>query len=325
MPVQFRPLQGSFGAEVIGVAPNLELDEPTFRQVEAAWYKFSILLFRGLTMTPEQQIAFTRRLGPLHYMLPPNITLPEHPEVFVVSNATKDGKPLGLKRAGEGFHSDGEDKQIPNAGSFLYAITVPPERGDTLFVDMYGAYDALPDNIKRKLEGRRARFSRIDMHHIHYPLLPALTDRAETQSAGCPPSDFPQAPEERPHGALSRTLGLRHRGHGAGDEGRALIKWLQEFAQQPRFIFAQRWKVGDAVLWDNRCTQHCATGFDDEKYIRTMYRTTLEGEAPIMAGPAARRRLIATKLSVHRACKPIILHPHAILPVPPEAPLTCLC
>jgi len=288
MPVQFRPLQGSFGAEVIGVAPNLELDEPTFRQVEAAWYKFSILLFRGLTMTPEQQIAFTRRLGPLHYMLPPNITLPEHPEVFVVSNATKDGKPLGLKRAGEGFHSDGEDKQIPNAGSFLYAITVPPERGDTLFVDMYGAYDALPDNIKRKLEGRRARFSRIDMHHIHYPLLPALTEQQKL--------DRPDVhhPIFRSHPRTGRTA--LYAGRWACDieglpfdEGRALIKWLQEFAQQPRFIYTQRWKVGDALLWDNRCTQHRATGFDDEKYTRTMYRTTLEGEAPILARASDKR------------------------------------
>src|SRR5262245_51967960 len=105
MPVEFRPLQGSFGAEVIGVGPTREMDDEIFRQVEAAWYKRSILLFRGLTMSPEQQIDFTKRLGPLHYMLPPNITLPDHPEVFVVSNATKDGEPIGLKRAGEGFHS----------------------------------------------------------------------------------------------------------------------------------------------------------------------------------------------------------------------------
>jgi taurine dioxygenase/putative 2-oxoglutarate oxygenase len=219
-------------------------------------------------------------------MLPPNITLADHPEVFVVSNATKDGKPFGLKRAGEGFHSDGEDKQIPNAGSFLYAITVPPERGDTLFVDMYGAYDALPDDIKRKLEGRRARFSRIDMHHIHYPLLPALTEQQKL--------DRPDIyhPILRAHPKTGRTA--LYAGRWACDieglpaeEGRALITWLQEFAQQPRFIYTQRWNVGDAILWDNRCTQHRATGFDDEKYIRTMYRTTLEGEAPLLARAAA--------------------------------------
>lgn len=282
MPVEFRPLHASFGAEVIGVAPTLEMDDAIFGQVEAAWYQHSILLFHGLTMSPEQHIAFTKRLGPLHYMQPPNITLPDHPEVLVLSNATKDGKPIGLKRAGEGFHSDGEDKEIPNAGSFLYAITVPPERGDTLFVDMYSVYDALPDDIKRKLEGRRARFSRIDLHHIHYPLLPALSEHQKR--------DRPDVyhPISRKHPRSGRTA--LYLGRWAcdieglpADEGHALIKWLQEFAQQPRFVFRQRWKVGDALLWDNRCTQHCATGFDDEKHVRIMYRTTLEGEAPIMA------------------------------------------
>lgn len=282
MPVEFRPLMGSFGAEVIGIPPTLEMDDATFDAVEAAWYRHSILLFRGLKMTPEQQIAFTRRLGPLHYMLPPNIVLDGHPEVFVVSNETKDGKPFGLKRAGEGFHSDGEDKQIPNAGSLLYALKVPPERGDTLFVDMYGACDALPEDIRRRLEGRRARFSRIDMHHVHYPLLPALTEQQKR--------DRPDVyhPILRKHPKSGRTA--LYLGRWACDiegmpaeEGRALVKWLQEFVQQPRFIYRQVWKVGDAILWDNRCTQHCATGFDDEKYIRTMYRTTLEGETPLMA------------------------------------------
>jgi alpha-ketoglutarate-dependent taurine dioxygenase len=287
MAVEFRPLQGTFGAEVIGVPSTLEMDDETFRQVEAAWYRHSILLFRGLKMTPEQHIAFTKRLGPLHLMEPPNITLAEHPEVFVVSNKTKDGKPFGLKRAGEGFHSDGEDKKIPNAGSFLYAIEVPPERGDTLFVDMYAVHDALPEEVRRKLAGKRGRFSRIALHHVHYPLMAPLT---EAQKAARPDVFHPIL---RKHPRSGRTA--VYLGRWATDvegmppeEGGALIKWLQEFAQQPRFIFRQRWKVGDAVLWDNRCTQHCATGFDDEKYIRTMYRTTLEGEEPIMSDAGRR-------------------------------------
>ena len=288
MPVEFRPLQGTFGAEVIGVAPTLEMDDATFRQVEAAWYRHSILLFRGLKMTPEQHIAFTKRLGPLHLMEPPNITLADHPEVFVVSNATKDGKPLGLKRAGEGFHSDGEDKKIPNAGSFLYAIQVPPERGDTLFVDMYAAHDALPEEIRRKLVGRRGRFSRIALHHVHYPLMAPLTEEQKRAR----PDVFHPILRKHPHSGRTALYLGRWATDIEGipaEEGRALIKWLQEFAQQPQFIFRQRWKVGDAVLWDNRCTQHCATGFDDEKYVRTMYRTTLEGEEPIMAGADDRK------------------------------------
>ncbi|MFO1028188.1 MAG: TauD/TfdA family dioxygenase [Acetobacteraceae bacterium] len=283
--MEFRPLHGTFGAEVVGVPPDLQVNDAEFRRIEEAWFKYSILLFRGLTMTPDQHVAFTRRFGPLHIMKEHlNATLPGWPEVFVVSNAIKDGKPIGLKRAGEGFHTDGEDKQIPNAGSFLYAIEVPPERGDTLFVDMYSVYAALPADVKRQLAGKRARFSRIDLHNVHYPLLPPLTEQQKLER----PDVY--HPLLRRHPRSGRTS--LYLGRWACDiegmpqaEGRALIQYLVAFAQQPRFIFRQAWKVGDAVLWDNRCTQHCATGFDDERHVRIMYRTTLEGDVPLMATP----------------------------------------
>jgi taurine dioxygenase len=285
MAVEFRLLHNEFGAEVLGVSPDLAVSEADFQAIEAAWFRHSILLFRGLAMTPRQHVAFTSRFGPLHIMEPLSMNLPGHPEVFVVSNKTVDGKPIGLKRAGEGFHTDGEDKRLPNAGSFLYAIEVPPERGDTLFVDMYGAYAALPEAIRQKIIGRRARFSRIDMHHVHYPLLPALT---EVQKLARPDVYHPLL---RRHPGSGRTS--LYIGRWACDiedmpaeEGRELIAWLQDFARQERFIYRQVWRVGDAVLWDNRCTQHCATGFDDDNYIRTMYRTTLEGDVPMMATAA---------------------------------------
>lgn len=283
--MEIRPLHGTFGAEIVGIPPDLQVSDAEFRWIEAAWFDHSILLFRGLTMTPEQHVAFTQLFGPLHIMKEHlGATLPGRPEVFVVSNAIKDGRPIGLKRAGEGFHTDGEDKRIPNAGSFLYAIEVPPERGDTLFVDMYSVYQALPADIKRRLIGRRARFSRIDMHHIHYPLLPALT---EEQKLDRPDVWHPLLRRHPRSGRTSLYIGrwaCDIEGMPA-DEGRALIQYLTEFAQQPRFIFRQVWQVGDAVLWDNRCTQHRATGFDDERYVRIMYRTTLEGDVPQMASP----------------------------------------
>jgi alpha-ketoglutarate-dependent taurine dioxygenase len=283
--MEFRPLQGNFGAEVIGVPSDLRVSDGDLKAIETAWFDYSILLFRNLSMSPADHIAFTERLGPLHIMKEHMAaTLPGHPEVFVVSNATKDGKPIGLKRAGEGFHTDGEDKRIPNAASFLYAIEVPPERGDTLFVDMYAVYEALPDDVKQRLAGRRARFSRIDMHQVHYPLLPALTEQQKL--------DRPDVyhPVLRRHPRSGRTS--LYIGRWACDiegmdptEGRDLIEYLQDFAHQPRFVYRHQWRVGDAVLWDNRCTQHCATGFDDERHVRIMYRTTLEGDVPVMAQP----------------------------------------
>jgi len=284
MPLEFRPLHGEFGAEVIGVTPDLVVDGWTFGAIEAAWYRHSILLFRDLDMTPEQHIAFTRRLGALHIMVPLDYNLAGRPEIFVVSNAEQDGKPLGLRGAGMGFHSDGEDKVVPNAGSFLYARQVPPEGGDTLFADMYAVHAALPPDIRRKIAGRRARFSRNALHHLNYPNQP-LTEAHRQR-----PDVF--HPLERRHprsGRVSLYIGRwAYDIEGLPEQvGHELVAWLQDFAQQPRFVYRHRWKIGDAVLWDNRCTQHCATGFDESLYVRLMHRTTLEGDTPVMAGAAA--------------------------------------
>lgn len=282
MPVEFRTLHGEFGAEVIGGNPALDIDDATFGAIEAAWHRHSILLFRDLSMTPEQQIAFTRRFGPLHVMVPADYNLAGRPEIFVVTNAEQDGKPLGLRGAGMGFHSDGEDKPVPNAGSFLYARQVPPEGGDTLFADMYSVHAALPADIRRKIAGRRARFSRNALHHLNYPHQPLMPEHRLRPDV--------YHPMERRHPKSGRVS--LYIGRWAYDieglpeeEGRELVAWLQEFAQQPRFVYRHHWREGDAVLWDNRCTQHCATGFDEARHVRLMHRTTLEGDAPIMAEP----------------------------------------
>ena len=138
MALQLRPLHPTFGAEVLGVDLR-HVDDATFAEIESAWHRYSILLFRNVTWTPDEHVAFTKRLGPLHIMEPPEFNLPGHPEVLVVTNAEKDNKPVGIKRAGWGWHSDGEDKAIPNAGSFLYAHEVPPE----------GAIRCLPTPTRR--------------------------------------------------------------------------------------------------------------------------------------------------------------------------------
>ena len=285
MGVAFRPLDGApgsgFAAEVIGVDPRLRVDEATFRDIEAGWYRHPILVFRGLDMSPEDHVGFTRRFGPLHIMRPLEHNLDGHPEIFVVGNAVKeDGTPLGLRGAGMGFHTDGEDKAVPNAGSFLYARRVPPEGGDTLCADMYAAYEALPAEIRDKIAGRRACFSRKALHHINYPHLPMpaeLRDRPDVW--------HPLARRHPKSGRIALYIG-----RWACDieglpqvEGRELVAYLQEFAKQPRFVYRHRWREGDAVLWDNRCAQHCATPFDDARYVRLMHRTTLEGEPPLMA------------------------------------------
>jgi alpha-ketoglutarate-dependent taurine dioxygenase len=280
MGIQINPLHESFVAEVVGAPPTLEMDDAAFRHIEHAFYTHSILVFRDLKMTPEQHIAFTRRFGPTHIMEPLQYNLPGYPEVMVVSNVEDGSRPKGLKRAGWGWHSDGEDKAVPNAASFLYAIELPPEGGDTMFADMYAAFAALPDDVRTAIMGKRARASRIELHNVHYPDLPALTDEQKRQRQDV------RHPMARTHPKTGWTSVYVGRWCVDVDgmpekEGRELVAYLQNFVVQPRFVFTQRWQPGDAVLWDNRCTQHCALPFDDSKYRRHMLRTTLEGEAEI--------------------------------------------
>jgi len=282
MALQFRPLHETFGAEVVGVDLARDVDDATFAEIEAAWHRYSILLFRGTSWTPAQHVAFTRRLGPLHIMEPPEFNLPDFPEVLVVSNVEKDNKPIGMKRAGWGWHSDGEDKVLPNAGSFIHAIRLPPSDGDTLYADTYAAFAALPKEVRRNIMGRRACFSRARFHEVYYPHLGPLT---EEQKKARPAVWHPIA-RRHPHtGWTSLYIGRwAYKVEGMDDrDAQELIDDLKDFAIRPEFVYRHVWRVGDALLWDNRCVQHCATPFDDAKHERLMYRTTLEGETPLIA------------------------------------------
>ncbi len=171
MAIEVRPLSDALGAEITGVDPAGDIDDEAMAAVRRAWLDHNVLLFRGVTWTPAEHVAFTRRFGPLHIMpqlgTPEPMNLPGLPEVYVISNVVKDGKPLGLRRAGWGWHTDGEDKEVPNMGSMLHALIVPPEGGDTAFANMYKAYDTLPEALRSRIEGRRGRFSRVEMHLIN--------------------------------------------------------------------------------------------------------------------------------------------------------------
>src|SRR2546428_8211680 len=137
MKLAIRPIQGEFCAEVIGADLARPMDDATaaaqFSEIERAWTRHSILVFRDVRMTPEQHIAFTRRFGPLHIMEPLQYNLAGHPEIFIVSNVEEGGKAVGMQRAGWGWPTDGEDKAIPNAASTPYAAQPPPEDGGSPF------------------------------------------------------------------------------------------------------------------------------------------------------------------------------------------------
>jgi taurine dioxygenase/putative 2-oxoglutarate oxygenase len=257
MALRVRPLAGPFGAEIIGVDLLAAGRRRDRRLVEAAWSSTASCSSAACEMTPAQHVAFTRKLGPLHIMEPLEFNLPGYPEVLVVSNVEKDNKPIGMKRAvGDGTPmAKTRCCRTPARSSTRsscrrrMAIRCTPIR--TLHLS------ALPDDVRRKIMGRRACFSRARFHEVYYPHLPPLTDE---QKKARPDVWHPIARRHPHSGWTSLYIGRwAYKIDGMPDaEAQELIDYLKDFATRPEFVYRHKWRVGDALLWDNRCAQHCA-------------------------------------------------------------------
>lgn len=154
--VEIRAFEGPLGAEVIGLDLTQPLADDDFSRIHRAHLDHHVLVFRDQRITPAQQIAFSRRFGPLQIHVLHQFALPAHPEVLIVSNIVESGKPIGLGDAGHFWHSDLSYKEKPSLGSLLHAQVLPSEGGDTLFANMHLAWDTLPAHLRRAVEGLRA-------------------------------------------------------------------------------------------------------------------------------------------------------------------------
>ena len=150
------PLGPGIGAEVTGVDLSTPLSDATFAAVLDAFHQHAVIVLRGQTLSPRDLVAFSRRFGALDIHHLTEHTLPAHPEVRVLSNVKKDGRPIGAAKAGRHWHSDLSYKKEPASATLLYGVETPPEGADTLFANMYAAYEALSDDIERKVTGKTA-------------------------------------------------------------------------------------------------------------------------------------------------------------------------
>ncbi|MEC9182766.1 MAG: TauD/TfdA family dioxygenase, partial [Pseudomonadota bacterium] len=159
MSFQINPLSTALGAEVVGLDLAEPLDDETFARVHQAHLDHQVLVFRDQHLTPAQHIAFSRCFGNLSGHVYDQFLLPGYPEILKVSNKkTADGDFAGLASAGRRWHSDLSYAKKPSLGSLLYALEIPREGGDTLFNNMYRAYDALPAATKSKIDDLKAEF-----------------------------------------------------------------------------------------------------------------------------------------------------------------------
>jgi taurine dioxygenase len=269
------------GAEISGVDLAQPLGDDAFAQIGHAYNEYGVIFFRDQRITPQQQVAFTRRFGEIEFnIFGERWSVPGCPEIVVVSNITDEEKPIGIRRAGENWHSDMCYAARPPRGTMLYAHEIPTLHGlplgDTEFASAAAAWDALPATMQRFLDGRRAVF---DFRARKRALTPT---REEIERN--PPVMHPIV-RTHPHSGRKCLYVMRDDCtgiEGLGEEESAtLICALADHIVKPAFIYRHQWRVGDLLLWDNCTVQHRAIQDYDLPQRRLMHRTTMGGAVPV--------------------------------------------
>jgi len=284
MALAIRPLHPSFGAELCGVDVR-RVDDAVFAEIVAAFEEHSVLLFRGQTIDDEEQIAFSRRFGPLETTIRTIASeAPTRPEISNLANVDAEDRliPAGDKRnlfnaGNQMWHSDSSFKRVPALASLLAAREVPPSGGETEFASMRVAYTRLPEVTQRWLEGKVA------IHSFVY-------SRGLVSDGLMPPDHAAQVPpvpqalvRANPRNGRKAFYVGSHACEIVGlptDEARGRLRELLDLATEPDTVYAHAWRPGDLVMWDNRCVLHRGRPWDESAYRRVMHRTTVAGDGP---------------------------------------------
>jgi len=278
MALKLRKLSYPLGVEVCDIDVSKDVSERSFGEIYRAFLDNGILLFRNQDITREQHIEFSRRFGELdrHESLPRD-RRKDHPELLMVTNEPKpDGSPSDTKYTGRQWHSDMSFTTEPSLGSLLRSFAVPEVGGDTLFANMYMAYDTLSDGMKKLIA---------NLHGIHLSGTRKLAndntgvERMAEQKKINPPVAQPVVRVHPETGRKALYIGEKvKRFDGMTDEeSRPLIDYLVRHATKPEFVYRHMWRKNDILVWDNRCTMHQALGDFDETQLRHMERTTVLG------------------------------------------------
>jgi taurine dioxygenase len=276
-----RPLGQGFGAELLGLRIAGDIPDEDFAAYLDAFHRHHLLLVRDVPFDPAAHVAFSRRMGPLELHSQTRFTDDNHPEIFCVGNHTVDGVlRANFVRGLEQWHADSSFRETPSAASLFYGVICPPEGGETWFIDAAGAYAGLPESTRAAIDPLRAVHSLATLAEwgrTHNPDRPPLS---EEQTRRFPPVSQPLVRTHPVTGVRSLFLCPAVISHVEGldpEASRVLIDGLMAHAAQEKYIYRHRWRQGDLVIWDNRCTLHTATLFDHEKYQRLMHRTTVAG------------------------------------------------
>jgi alpha-ketoglutarate-dependent 2,4-dichlorophenoxyacetate dioxygenase len=283
MTITVVPVTPDFAAEI----GDVDLREPLSREdqdaIKAAFWKYSVLVFPGQQLTPDQHVEFAQVFGPLE----PNINSYQEDvkqdridsRISDVSNLDHDNEILkadSRKRlsglANRLWHTDSIFRHVPARASLLYGRTIAPIGGHTEFADMRAAWDALPEPTRRRIDGLVVEHS---IFHSRAKL--GFTNYTDRERAALPPAEqvlvrtIPETGRRALYIAshAKRVLGM------SDQEGAQLLDELMAHATQRQFVYTHRWRVHDLVMWDNRCTMHRGTDFDERRWKRDLQRATV--------------------------------------------------
>jgi len=285
MSITISPVTPSFAAE-IGDVDLARLAEADLAEIKEAFWKYAVLVFPEQHLTEEQHLAFARHFGPVETdrVLDQKVTPHRLDQSFAdISNLTPDGKIWAedsrqrmYKAGNKLWHTDSSFKRLPGLASLLYSRTVAPVGGHTEFADQRAAYDALPAETKAKLKGLVAEHSIATSRRKS-----GFTEFNEDEGRRLPPVPQTLARTIPQSGRKSLYI-ASHAGRVFGmpdAEGRALIDELIAHTTQRQFVYTHRWRPNDLVMWDNRCTMHRGTDYDDLRWVRDMRRATVSDVA----------------------------------------------
>ncbi|GAA4337810.1 TauD/TfdA family dioxygenase [Pigmentiphaga soli] len=277
------PLCPHLGAEIAGLDVRRIGADVSLDAIQALLHEHQLLCFRDQKLEAADVMAFTNSFGLPDPHVLDQYTLPGFRDILVLSNIVRDGKPLGSTQEGFGWHTDLTYLPLPAAYTILYGLVVPPEGADTLFASMYKAYDALDDAERARLRPLMGNYSYAKLY-ARRDNAPPLTaeQRARTPDVRHPLVRIhPHTGREGMYLNLDDCTGVEGM---PAQEGLALIKRLFDFTVE-NFAYTHKWRANDLLIWDNRGTLHTATPYDKERHQRLVYRTSIQGEAPI--APAA--------------------------------------
>lgn len=255
MSLQIKPLDAPLGAEIGGFDIDA-IDQAVAEEMRNAWYRYQVLIVRNHRILSEDSlVSFGRCFGSIENARKQS-PLATRPEIMVISNIRQNGEAVGALPDGElSFHYDRVHQQKPNKAGVLHAIEIPSHGGDTCFGNMYAAYDALSPAMQQRLEGLKA------LNTYEYG---TTTPDAKQLSDSAPTAVHPvvRTIPETGRKALYISRLMTDRIIGLADvESRALLDELRDHCEQPRFIYQHKWRVGDLLIWDNRCVTHARMDF----------------------------------------------------------------